>query len=116
MKKILALVAVLVSLPATSADYSNHKELYMKNEAGGVVALTLEPCQFPEILAKGFKERAYATEGNGAKHEGCWLSPEINPADLPAVDAHIKIIPVVNLWFEGEIVAFPQSYFKPSDL
>ena len=115
----IAILALLVSfsvLADEAKDYSMHKELYMKNEAGGVVALTLEPCQIPEAIPKGFADRAYATEGNGTKHEGCWLRPDINPEDLPKVDAHVKIIPVVNLWFDGEIVHYPQHYFTPSDL
>lgn len=112
----IAGLLLLVALSAQAQDYSSYKELYMKNESGGVVALTLEPCQFPEAVKKGYIDRAYATEGNGTKHEGCWVSPEINPEEIPAVDAHVKIIPLVNLWFDGESVIYPQSYFKPSEL
>ena len=86
MKRYLAVVAVLFSLSATAEDYSSYKELYMKNESGGVVALTLEPCQISEAVKAGMIDRAYATEGNGTKHEGCWISPEINPEELPEVD------------------------------
>ena len=116
MKRYLAVVAVLLSLPATAEDYSNFKELYMKNESGGVVVLTLEPCQFPDAVKRGFIDRSYATEGNGTKHEGCWVSPEIKPEELPAVDKDIKIIPLVNLWYDGEVIAYPQYLFGPSEL
>ncbi len=111
----IAALVLLVALSASAQDLSQHKELFMKNEAGGVVALTLEPCQYPEAMSKGFAERAYATEGNGTKHEGCWMSPEIDPNEIPQ-SASIRIIPVVNLWFDGEIVAYPQHYFKPSEI
>ena len=116
MKRYLAVVAVLFSLSATAEDYSSYKELYMKNESGGVVALTLEPCQIAEAVKAGMIDRAYATEGNGTKHEGCWISPDINPEELPEVDAHITIIPLVNLWFDGGTIVYPQTYFKPSEI
>ena len=111
-----ALLALLVSLSAQAADYSAHKELFMKNEAGGVVALTMEPCQFPEAVKKGFKERSYATEGDGTKHEGCWMTPEIKPEELPAVDRHVVIIPLVNLWYDEQIIAYPQHMFTPGEI
>ena len=111
-----SLLLLVVALSASAEDYSSYKELYMKNESGGVVALTLEPCQFPEAVKAGMIDRAYATEGNGTKHEGCWVSPEINPEELPEVDAHITIIPLVNLWFDGGTIVYPQSYFKPSEI
>lgn len=112
----IALLALLVSLSAQAEDYSAHKELYMKNESGGVVALTLEPCPIPEAVKAGMIDRAYATEGNGTKHEGCWISPEIKLEELPKVDAHITVIPMVNLWFDNEVIVYPQSYFKPGEI
>ena len=116
MKQYLAVVAVLFSLSATAEDYSQFKELFMKNESGGVVALTLEPCQFPEAVKRGFIDRSYATEGDGTKHEGCWVSPEIKPEELPKVDKDVKIIPLVNLWYDGQMIAYPQYMFTPSDM
>lgn len=110
MKKFLTVVAVLFSLPVAAEDYSTYKELYMANQAGGVVALTVEPCGIKEALDKKFESRAYATEANGTKHEGCWIAPDISDApNHPGV----KIIPIVNVWFEGVIVPFDQSLFAP---
>ena len=45
MKKLFMLVAVLFSLPATAEPV---QELYIDNEAGGVIAITLEDCQRSE--------------------------------------------------------------------
>lgn len=110
MKKILALVAVLSITPATAEDYSQFKELFMANQAGGVVALTVEPCAIDAAKNKKFESRAYATEADGTKHEGCWIAPDISEApNHPGV----KIIPIVNVWFDGIIVPFEQSLFAP---
>lgn len=110
MKKFLTVVAVLISLPVAAENYSSHTELYMANQAGGVVALTVEPCAVELAKIKHFEMRAYATEANGTKHEGCWISPDISEApNHPS----IKIIPIVNVWFDGVIVPFEQNLFAP---
>lgn len=95
---------------AQAADYSQVKELYMPNEAGGVIALTKEPCAFPEAVKKGFDSRAYATEGNSLKHEGCWFAP--STAEAP-VSEGITIIPIVNTWWDGDVFSFMQNQFSP---
>lgn len=85
----------------------------MPNESGGYVVLTLEPCQYPTAKKMGFDRRAYATETDSdmpATHEGCWSSPDTSEAPR---ERGIKIIPLVNLWFDGEIVTFPQTMFGP---
>lgn len=113
MKLILALVAILFSLSITAADYSTNKELFMPNESGGYVVLTLEECRIAEAKAKGFDSRAYATESdseNAVTHEGCWNSPDT--AEAPNAKG-VRIIPLVNLWFDGDIVFFPQTHFSP---
>lgn len=110
MNKFLTVVAVLFSLPVAAADYSTHKELYMANQAGGVVALTVEPCTITQAKNKHFEMRAYATEADGTIHEGCWVAPDISEApNHPS----IKIIPIVNVWFDDVIVPFDQELFAP---
>lgn len=111
MKLILALVAALISLPAISADYSEHKELYMANQAGGDIVLTLEPCAFEEAKKLGFTNRSYATVAGGkTMEEGCWLAPGIEGApNVPGV----TIIPIVNVWYDGLILPFEQNQFSP---
>lgn len=95
---------------ANAADYSNTKELFVKNEAGGVIAVTQELCQDPKAKAKGFEYRGYATEKDGTLHEGCWTAPDVSDApNIPGV----KIIPIVNIYFEGEVILMPQNKFKP---
>lgn len=110
MKLILALVAVLVSLPAATADYSKHKELYMANQAGGDVVLTLEPCAITEAKKLGFENRSYATVAGGVIiEEGCWIAPSISGA--PTVPG-VTIIPLVNVWYDGVILPFEQNLFE----
>lgn len=112
MKKILTLVAVLLSLPATAADYSEYKELYMANQAGGDIVLTLEPCAIPEAKKMGFENRTYATVAGGKiMEEGCWTAPGIeNAPNVPGV----TIIPIVNVWYDGLILPFAQNQFEPT--
>ena len=113
MIKQLAVLLVLFSANLFAADYSKSKELYMPNESGGYVVLTVEPCQIAEAKKQGFESRAYATETDSeqpATHEGCWNSPDTSAAPkAPGV----TIIPLVNLWFDGDIVTFPQNLFGP---
>ena len=111
MKLILALVAALLSLPATAADYSEHKELFMANQAGGDVVLTLEPCAFEEAKKLGFENRTYATVAGGKTvEEGCWIAPGIDGApNIPGV----SIIPLVNVWYGGVILPYEQNLFEP---
>lgn len=111
--KQLAVLLLLFSANLLAADYSKSKELYMPNESGGYIILTLEECKFPEAKAMGFDSRAYATETDSeqpATHEGCWNSPDTGEA--PKVPG-VTIIPLVNLWFDGDIVFYPQNLFGP---
>lgn len=111
--KQLAVLLLLFSANLFAADYSTSKELYMPNESGGYVVLTLEECKFPEAVKLGFDSRAYATEKDSeqpATHEGCWNSPDT--AESPKVP-EVTIIPLVNLWFDGDIVFYPQNLFGP---
>ena len=113
MQKQLAVLSLLFSTTLLAADYSKSKELYMPNESGGYVVLTVEECKIAEARAKGFDSRAYATESDSEKpatHEGCWDSP--STADAPKLQG-VKIIPLVNLWFNGDMVTFPQTMFGP---
>jgi hypothetical protein len=113
MYKQLAAILLLFSTSLLAADYSKNKELYMPNESGGYVVLTLEECKFPEAVKLGFDSRAYATETDSEQpvtHEGCWNSPDTAAApNVPGV----TIIPLVNLWFDGDIVFYPQNMFGP---
>lgn len=111
--KQLAVLLFLFSTSVLAADYSKSQELYMPNESGGYVILTLEECKISEAKSKGFDNRAYATETDSempTTHEGCWNSPDTSEA--PRVPG-VTIIPLVNLWFDGDIVFYPQNMFGP---
>lgn len=104
--KYLALF-LLVSA-AYAQEVVEVKEMFLKNSADGEVVLTREECK---LKAPGyFKNRAYATEGNGTVHEGCWMAPPIDEAPRSELT---RIVPVVNTWWDGEIHMFLQSDFSP---
>ena len=109
LQKQLAVLFLLLSNLALAQDLP--KELYMPNESGGYIVLTTDACPTAEVVKKGYKYRAYATESDSEKpatHEGCWDSPSV--ADAPRMEG-VKIIPLVNLWFDGDMVTFPQTMF-----
>ena len=109
LQKQLAVLFLLLSNLAMAQDLP--KELYMPNESGGYIVLTTDACPTAEVAKKGYKYRAYATESDSEKpatHEGCWDSPSV--ADAPRMEG-VKIIPLVNLWFDGDMATFPQTMF-----
>ena len=111
LQKQLAVLLLLLSNFALAQDLP--KELYMPNESGGYIVLTTDACPTAEVAKKGYKYRAYATESDSEKpatHEGCWDSPSV--ADAPRMEG-VKIIPLVNLWFDGDMATFPQTMFGP---
>jgi hypothetical protein len=111
MLRQLAVVLLLSSNLALAQDLP--KELYMPNESGGYIVLTTDACANTDAAKKGYTYRAYATESDSEKpatHEGCWDSPSI--ADAPKIEG-VKIIPLVNLWFDGDMATFPQTMFGP---
>lgn len=98
---------------AEAADYSQYKELYMANEAGGWIVLTLEDCKLNSREAKPFKTRAYATEADGTVHEGCWDAPSTDEA--PVSNEMITVVPLVNvIWHTGDLTVYPQNAFSPT--
>jgi hypothetical protein len=83
------------------------KEMYMPNDAGGFVVLTIRPCQV-EKMAEEYPYRAYATESSElVNHEGCWNSPDTSevPTQLMSKSEGagpaptIRVIPLVNTWW-----------------
>jgi hypothetical protein len=105
MPKLLAVLALFMSCSVWA------EERYMPNEADGFVVLTNEVCKDATALKQGYKWRAYATESSElALHEGCWDSP--STAGAPKLK-DVTIIPLVNLWFDGDRATYPQSMFGP---
>ena len=115
----IAALALLVSL---SAHAEPPKEMYMANDAGGFVVLTIEPCTH-SIVLKEYPYRAYATESsNAVMHEGCWSSPDTSevPTELMVKEEGagpaptLRVIKMVNTWWvEGGKATFFQSSFLP---
>lgn len=104
LKTLIVSIAVLISTLALAGD-----EVYMANEAGGYVVLTHEPC-----LMKSYKDlypyHAYATEGNGNTHLGCYNIPSIE--DAPEKPG-FKVFAVVNFIDEdGENFVIPAHFFS----
>ena len=111
MLRQLAVILLLLSNFALAE--TPPKELYMPNESGGYIVLTIDACPNADVAKKGYKYRTYATESDGENpvtHEGCWHSPSL--ADAPKMEG-VRIIPLVNIWFDGDTVTFPQTLFGP---
>ena len=111
LQKQLAVLLLLLSNFALAE--TPPKELYMPNESGGFIVLTTDACPNTGAAKLGYKYRAYATESDSEKpatHEGCWDSPSV--ADAPKMEG-VRIIPLVNLWFDGDLITFPQTMFGP---
>jgi hypothetical protein len=107
----LAVISLLFSNLALAQDLP--LELYMPNESGGYIVLTTDACPNKDAAKLGYTYRAYATESDSATpvtHQGCWDSPSI--AAAPRMEG-VRIIPLVNLWFDGDTVTFPQTMFGP---
>ena len=107
MKTLNFIVLLASCLTFTLKAEELPKELYMPNDAGGFIVITVEDCTF-EYAKKEFPNRAYATEitDNGEIiHEGCWMT-EIPPDS--------RYIPLFNIFFEPNIVAsYPHKDFSP---
>ena len=110
MFKKLAILSLFVT---TTALADPPQELYLPNDAGGYITLTLDDCKLPNGAKQGYHFRAYATEDEEGKvkHEGCWVRPDTSEA--PRIQG-VKIIPLVNtLWETGDVVTFQASQFGP---
>jgi hypothetical protein len=115
----IATLALLISL---SANAEEPKEMYMPNDAGGFVVLTVEACKFKQV-AKDYPYRAYATESSDAvNHEGCWDSPDTSGVPTQIMSKSegagepptIHVIQMVNTWWEeGGKATFMQRNFRP---
>jgi hypothetical protein len=108
--KILVCAVALFTATVTIAE--EFKELQMNNDAGGIIAITVEECLIPSAKAKGFDYRSYATEDNGTIHEGCWMEPDMT--DAPKSNERMRIIPIVNLYFDEIVVSFDKKWFAPA--
>jgi hypothetical protein len=119
MKKLL--FAVLLGTALTSLAEEPPNEMYMANDAGGYVVLTIEKCRLDTVVLQ-YPYRAYATESSAlVHHEGCWSSPSTDqlPTELLSKSEGagepptIRIIKMVNtFWDEGGTATFLQSAFS----
>ena len=99
MKKLIVSLALCIS---TVCFADEPKEMYMPNDSGGFIALSLFKCVNPDA-AGAFSYIAYATEGNGTVHEGCWSM----------VEAPAEFEPLINVWWaKGLIVNYKQKLFS----
>lgn len=109
---LLALIILIYWLSVSSVNAEERtKELYLNNEAGGVIALTVEPCSNVSAFKMGFVNRAYATESNKTIHEGCWFGPGLN--DAPPSTDQMRIIPLINTWWDGTVITYEKNQFAP---
>lgn len=99
----IATLALLVSL---SAQAEEPKEMYMPNDSGGYVVLTLEKCN---IQTSDYLYRAYATDtaDGPSAHEGCWTR-----FSDPDYDKFAESM-VSTYWGPGLLASFRQKLFSP---
>lgn len=64
MKRIIIALLFAISMPAFADKFIN-------NEDGGKIVLTKEPCDM-YVTSPDYVYYAYATEGSGKYHNGCW--------------------------------------------
>ena len=112
MIKFIALFFFLISSIAIAGD-KEPEEMYMANDAGGFVILTITECKFPQAVKQGYRYRVYATEDKkDTVHEGCWDSP--STAEAPRAPG-VTIVPLVNTWWieGGAQYTYEQQQFGP---
>ena len=99
----IAALALLVSL---SAFADEPKEMYMPNDSGGYIVLTLEACKLGQAE---YAYRAYATETETgpSAHEGCWTRHSDPMYDQIAESM------VSTYWGPGLMASFRQKLFSP---
>jgi len=109
MKHYLTYLIVFFVIIIASIQFNDliseerYPELYMPNDDEGFVVITIQECPDKE-LAKTFPHYAYATEHDGTKHDGCWVSEEKAPKGFE---------PLVNIYFEGQVVTYRRQLFSP---
>lgn len=105
MKPFLVLLAVLIATPAIADE---PKEMYMPNDAGGFLTLTLEECKLAGADKVAYPNRAYATESSElAVHEGCWIRYTDDSGYATFAES------MVNTWWGPGLMAnFRQKLFS----
>lgn len=100
------MAALLLWTVAAQAD-DEFDEMFLKNQDGGEVVITVKDCQNAAWVKLGYANHAYATEGNGTKHEGCWVRP-------PLVNAPKNAFGIVNtIWEDNYRIEYPDRLFYP---
>ena len=98
----IAILALLVSMSALAEEPT---EMYMPNDSGGYIVLTLEECKLGKAE---YAYRAYATdtEQGPAAHEGCWTR-----YSDPMYDQIAESM-VSTYWGPGLMASFRQKLFS----
>lgn len=90
MKKFIIILTTLFSTLALAEA----PKVCLLNDAGGMIVLTHEACTSDRPnLVETFPFHAYATEGDGTIHNGCFEIPSVSDAKP---DPGVRIIPIVN--------------------
>lgn len=75
---ITLLIMFLLIYPAPTRADVLANVMVMDNEEGGKIVLTLAPCDLPAGAPIEGAYAAYATEGDGTVHFGCWTRDELS--------------------------------------
>ena len=107
----LFLIATLIATSALAASSSTtppNGELYMPNQAGGFLVITLEKCPIPKAVKAGYDKRAYVTDGPNVKFEGCWAVSDFSK--FPHQDEFTSG-PAVATWWDNRVFVFEPDQF-----
>jgi len=110
MKNII--IIALLSALSTLSFAEKAPQVCLANDAGGIIALTHEPCRGEKVNTKLFPFHAYATEASGTIHQGCYDIPSVEDAK-PSKGT--KIIPLVNFVDveDLQVITFKAEWFTP---
>ena len=105
-------ILLVISLISTPLMAEKAPQVCLANDAGGIIALTHEPCKGENVNTKLFPFHAYATEASGTIHTGCYDIPSVADAK-PSKGT--KIIPLVNFVdvVDLQVITFKAEWFTP---
>ena len=108
MKNII--ITTLMSILTTVAFANESPTVFLPNDAGGHIVLTLEDCKSNLVNKKLFPYHAYATESSGVIHQACYDIPSTAEAKPTP---NTKIIPVVNFIDarDSQVITFHAEWF-----
>ena len=95
-------------------------EIYMANQAGGILTLTHQECTIAKYK-EHFPWHGYGTQANGTVHVGCYQIPDApTEEELKDIPPNVHIVPIINFIDaeDGQVFALRADWFtsdKPGE-